>query len=59
MLVTNLVSWAGDDFSSVPGDVIDLPDTVAVARVNAGLAALIPADDTPAKRQPGRPRKAD
>lgn len=41
MLVTNLVSWAGPDWTCLPGEQIDLPDDVAVARLEAGLVALV------------------
>lgn len=41
MLVRNLVSWAGMDFSFVPGQEIDLPDEVAEARIAAGLVEAI------------------
>ena len=56
MLIVNLVSWAGDDFSAAPGDVLDLPDDVAADRIAAGLASIVPAEE-PVKRGPGRPRK--
>lgn len=61
MQVVNLPAWAGDDFSYAPGQVIDLPADVALARIDAGLAAPVmppaPAEDAPAKRGQGRPRK--
>lgn len=57
MLVVNLPAWAGADFSHTPGDVIELPDDVAQARIDAGLAEPVPMTDAPVKRGPGRPRK--
>ena len=42
MLVRNLVSWAGHDFSHMPGAIVDLPDDIAEARIIAGLAVLAP-----------------
>lgn len=44
MKVRNLISWAGPDFSFLPGDIIDLDDETATARIAAGLAEL-PKDD--------------
>ncbi len=41
MLVKNLESWAGDNFSHAPGEIIDLPDEIALARIEAGLCAAI------------------
>jgi hypothetical protein len=38
MLVRNLVAWAGEGFSYVDGDVIDMPDAMAQARIEAGVA---------------------
>lgn len=40
MKVENLVSWAGLDFSYVGGEILDLDDEVAEARIAAGLARL-------------------
>lgn len=58
MRVRNLISWAGHDFSYVPGEEIDLPDDVAAARIAEGLAE--PCDEPEAPRRgPGRPRKAE
>ena len=70
MRVKNLPSWAGDDFSYAPGQIIDLDDVTAQARINAGLAEAVeeaPADpptpetepEAPAAPKPkrGRPRK--
>lgn len=48
MLVRNLVAWAGDGFSYVDGDVIDMPDAIAADRIAAGLAETA--------RGPGRGR---
>ena len=48
MLVRNLVAWAGEGFSYVDGDVIDMPDAMAQARIEAGVAE--------AARGPGRGR---
>lgn len=39
MLVKNLVPWAGERFSYNPGDVIDMPEDMAKARIEAGLAS--------------------
>lgn len=53
MRVVNLVAWAGADFSYLPGEVLELPDEVATARIEAGVAApaeeLAPADTGLAK----------
>lgn len=43
MLVINTIAWAGERFSHKPGDVIDLPDKTANARIDAGLAERAPA----------------
>ena len=59
MQVVNLPAWAGADFSYAPGEVITLPDDVAQARIDAGLAEPVSAPDAPAKRGPGRPRKGE
>jgi hypothetical protein len=48
MLVVNLVSWEGVRFSAAPGDIIELPDEVAKARIAAGLCAPAPADKSKA-----------
>lgn len=37
----NGVSWAGDNFSYVPGDVISLPLAIAQARQEAGLGSIV------------------
>jgi hypothetical protein len=42
MLVRNLVSWSGHHFSHVPGDIVDLPEDMAEARMDAGLAEPAP-----------------
>jgi hypothetical protein len=39
MLIKNLVAWAGDRFSYEPGDVIEMPEEIALPRIDAGLAA--------------------
>lgn len=39
MIVKNLVPWSGHRFSYTAGDLIDVPDDVAQARIEAGLAA--------------------
>lgn len=41
MRVTNLQSWAGENFSYLPGEVVDLPKAIATARIKAGLASPI------------------
>lgn len=38
MRVRSLVSWAGPLFEVHPGDIVDLPDAVAEARIRQGLA---------------------
>lgn len=38
MRVVNVNSWAGESFSYRPGEVIELPDNVAEARIELGLA---------------------
>lgn len=38
------ISWAGDNFSCVPGDVLDLPEDVARAREAAGLGRVVGAE---------------
>ena len=43
MLVRTLVSWAGPNWFAQPGDEIDLPEEIAAARIEAGLAE--PLDD--------------
>lgn len=35
------VSWAGERFSLVPGDVIELPESIAKARQQAGLGSIV------------------
>ncbi len=46
MLVVNLVSWAGEDFSHAPGAVVELDEAVARGRIAAGLAEeAAPADE--------------
>ena len=37
----NGVSWAGDNFSYAPGDVISLPAAIAKAREDAGLGTIV------------------
>lgn len=36
----NGVSWAGEGFSFIPGDVIQLPESIALARHEAGLGEI-------------------
>ena len=38
MIVKTLVAWGGHDFSYAHGEVIDLPDEIAQARIAEGLA---------------------
>jgi len=38
----NFVSWAGEYFSYLPGEVISLPENVALARQAAGLLSIVP-----------------
>lgn len=54
MQIINTVSWAGHDFSFSPGDTIDLPDEIALARIEAGLADALPA----AKKAPAKKAEA-
>lgn len=42
MLVKNLVSWSGEHFSHAPGDILDLPDGMAIDRIRAEVAELAP-----------------
>lgn len=35
------VSWAGERFSLVPGDIIELPESTAKARQDAGLGSIV------------------
>lgn len=49
MRVRNLQAWAGEEFSYVAGDEIDLPDDIAQARIDAGLCEPVIAT---AKRKP-------
>jgi hypothetical protein len=44
MLIINLVAWAGLDFSYDHGAIIDLPDDVAKARIDAGMAEPAPVE---------------
>lgn len=37
MLAVTEVSWAGADFAFAYGDLLDLPDEMALARIAAGL----------------------
>ncbi len=58
--VRNLSAWAGLLTYHAEGDVLDLADEVAAARIAAGLAEPIVEDDAPPappKRGPGRPPK--
>jgi hypothetical protein len=60
MRVRTTTPWSGHDFNLVPGDEIDLPDDVAQARINAGLAEAVETEaEAPetVRRGPGRPRK--
>lgn len=41
MKIRNLHSWAGLDFSFAPDEIIDLPDDIAQARIDAGLAEVV------------------
>lgn len=56
MRVINLQAWAGGDFSHLPGDVIELQDEIAQARIEAGLAA--PVDDAGEVPQTKKGKKA-
>jgi len=37
----NFVSWAGEFFSFLPGEIISLPESVATARQAAGLLSIV------------------
>lgn len=37
----NSVSWAGDNFSLAPGDIIELDEATASARQEAGLGKIV------------------
>jgi hypothetical protein len=39
-----LVSWAGADFSKVPGDVIEMPEEMAKEWIEAKAAELVEGD---------------
>lgn len=39
MKVINVESWVGPEFAYNPGEEIELPDQIALARLEAGLAA--------------------
>lgn len=54
MLVRNLVPWSGLDFGFAAGDELDLPDDVAQARIDAGLAESV----EPAPAEVPAPRRA-
>jgi hypothetical protein len=47
MTVRNLVSWAGEDFSVRPGELIELSEEIALGRIEAGLAERLPAEQYP------------
>ncbi len=39
--IVNLTAWAGLDFSHLPGQVVEVDDDTAAARVEAGLATFV------------------
>lgn len=41
VLFKNGVSWAGENFSHAPGEVISLPLSIATAREEAGLGSIV------------------
>jgi predicted phage tail protein len=43
MKIVNLVSWAGENFSYIPGDVVEIDDEIGAARIEAGLASAVDA----------------
>lgn len=47
MRIRLLVSFAGDDFTWKPGDVIDVDDAGAQRFIDAGFAAVEAATDSP------------
>lgn len=58
MRVKNLQAWAGDTFSHVAGDVIELPEATALARIEAGLAEAVPAEQAELALGVEQPTKA-
>lgn len=52
MKVRNTVAWAGIDFSYAVGDIIDLPETTALARIAEGLAEALPNKKAPPAAEP-------
>ena len=58
MLVRNLVSWAGPYFARQPGDLVELDDATAEARIAAGLAQPVENYGPPAPpSSPTRPNR--
>ena len=57
MRVKNLHPWAGNDFSYLPGEEIELDDEVAVARIEAGLCEALPGSEAAPKAK-GKKAKA-
>lgn len=44
MKVVNLQAWAGLEFSFTAGEILELPDEMALARIEAGLASPVEGD---------------
>jgi hypothetical protein len=40
----NGVSWAGEGFSYIPGDIVALPESIARAREEAGMGKVVKAE---------------
>lgn len=55
MQIKNTQSWAGESFSYAPGDIVEVDDATAIARIAAGLAEAVgePAEE-PAPRRRAR-----
>lgn len=51
MRVKNLESWSGHDFSYVPGEIIEIDDDIALARIAGGVCAAIDEEPAPTKRK--------
>ena len=58
MRVKNLQAWAGESFSYVAGDVIELPEEIALARIEAGLVEAVPAEQAELALSMEQPKKA-
>lgn len=52
MQVKMLTSWAGDDITARFGEIIDIPEEIAMAQVEAGNAAHVGAAPVPTLEAP-------